>query len=342
MAHEISSTDGLVLHKTRAWHGLGTIVQEAPTPAEALKLAGMDWEVQQWALSATDGEGQKMAIGDWVANVRTDTKKMLGLVGKGWKPFQNQELADFCSALQDQGQVKVETAGSIRGGQKVWFLLRGESFGVRGKTDDEIFPYICVSNGFDGGTSLRCTPTTVRVVCSNTLHMVIPKMEREGRRVRYEASCYCCSHVGNLKDRVEEAKKSLNSYTERLRDNRMMIDRLAVKDMNSEAVQRFLLEAFATCYGPVAASPKTEAESRHRERAMECVVKCVRRFEAEQKIAGTTAWNAFNSFTGWMQHDRPVRLRDEAKAREQRVGSTLFGDNSVYAVKAFSIAMNAT
>lgn len=74
MAHEITSRDGLVLHKNAAWHGLGTIVQDAPTTREALKLASLDWSVEQWPLSATNGEGEKLAVTNYVANVRTDTK----------------------------------------------------------------------------------------------------------------------------------------------------------------------------------------------------------------------------------------------------------------------------
>jgi len=33
--------------REKPWHGLGTIVMEAPTSEEALKLAGLDWNVVQ-------------------------------------------------------------------------------------------------------------------------------------------------------------------------------------------------------------------------------------------------------------------------------------------------------
>lgn len=32
--------------REKPWHGLGKMVQEAPTSAEALKLAGLDWTVE--------------------------------------------------------------------------------------------------------------------------------------------------------------------------------------------------------------------------------------------------------------------------------------------------------
>lgn len=33
--------------REKPWHGLGTIVMEAPASAEALRLVGLDWKVVQ-------------------------------------------------------------------------------------------------------------------------------------------------------------------------------------------------------------------------------------------------------------------------------------------------------
>ena len=41
MSHEITSTDDLVLTGRPGWHGLGNVVENAPSPNEALKLAQM-------------------------------------------------------------------------------------------------------------------------------------------------------------------------------------------------------------------------------------------------------------------------------------------------------------
>lgn len=340
MAHEITRTDGLVLHKSAAWHGLGTIVEEAPTTREALTLAGLDWEVEQWALSATDGVN-RAAVTSHVLNIRNDTGHQLGIVGQGWTPFQNSELADFCDQLSAQGGVKVETAGSIRGGEKVWFLLKGESFGVRGKTDDEVFPYILVSNGFDGATALRVTPTTVRVVCSNTLHMVIPKAQKETTANEPgKIAAYSCLHVGTLKARVEEARIAMQQYTERLRDNRSMIDALAARDVNSEATARFFLECYTKHFGSVADRPKTEKEEKARDKAMEAVAGCFKRFESEKHVAGATAWNAFNAYTGWLQHDRGIVWKDPQVRYERKLNANLFGDVADRTVEAFRLAFS--
>lgn len=39
MAHEV---ERMMYVREKPWHGLGTMVQEAPTSADALRIAGLD------------------------------------------------------------------------------------------------------------------------------------------------------------------------------------------------------------------------------------------------------------------------------------------------------------
>ena len=41
--------------REKPWHGLGTMVMEAPTSADALSLAGLDWNVIQKSVVTEDG-----------------------------------------------------------------------------------------------------------------------------------------------------------------------------------------------------------------------------------------------------------------------------------------------
>lgn len=58
------------------WHGLRTIVAEAPESAEALKLAGLDWRVTQQPVYAENGNKVK----GFKANIRETDNQILGLV----------------------------------------------------------------------------------------------------------------------------------------------------------------------------------------------------------------------------------------------------------------------
>lgn len=338
MAHEITNTDGLVLTKTRAWHGLGTIVQDAPTPLEALKIAGMDWTVGIGTLTAQFDDDQ-LPVNDRRVIVRRDTKKILGVVGDGYTPIQNEEVAEFCMELAEGGDtVKIESAGSIRGGAKIWFLLQGESFSVR-TLDDEIKPYICVSNGHDGLTAFRCTPTTVRVVCSNTLHMVIPKKEREGVISRTAPAAFVCHHTGSIKKRVEEVKAALGLYNRSLDTTREVLDALAACELKKEQVQNFFLQVYTQDFGAVPVNPKTEKQEKARNKALVAMDAMLERFHDERKIAGATAWNAMNAYTGYTQNDLKPRTKSAQIAQERKNYSKLFGTDATRAHHALNIAL---
>lgn len=336
MAHEIETHDGIVLHKQKAWHGLGTIVQDAPTPRKALEIAGLDWPVEQWPAKAVGPNGQEIVIPGAVMNVRADISHGFGFVTDNYSPIQNSELADFCQLLAEQGdEVRIESAGSIRNGAKVWFLLKGESFSVRKK--DEISPYILVSNGHDGATSLRCTPTTVRVVCSNTLHLVIPRTERG--KVKAKPASFVANHLGDIKSKVEDAKQALGLYRESLVSTKGMIDEAAAKDINQDFVKRFFLECYVRDFGAIPVDPKTAHEEQAKTKAKNAFAEYEKRFQDERKLAGTTAWNAFNAYTGWSQNDRTF-WKDPSKEAERRIHSKLFGADTDRATATLIVALS--
>ena len=52
--------------REKPWHGLGTVVMEAPASAEALRLAGLDWNVVQEPIYTDFNE----PIEGYKANVR--------------------------------------------------------------------------------------------------------------------------------------------------------------------------------------------------------------------------------------------------------------------------------
>ena len=67
--------------REKPWHGLGTIVMEAPTSADALRLAGLDWMVVQEPVYT----GCKEIVKGYKANVRSSDRKVLGVVSDRYK-----------------------------------------------------------------------------------------------------------------------------------------------------------------------------------------------------------------------------------------------------------------
>ena len=73
--------------REKPWHGLGTEVKEAPTSADALVYAGLDWDVIQKNVYAEYGT----LISGYKANVRSTDNATLGIVSDRYKIVQNKD-----------------------------------------------------------------------------------------------------------------------------------------------------------------------------------------------------------------------------------------------------------
>ena len=152
--------------REKPWHGLGTIVSEAPDSQKALELAGLDWNVIQKDIITSD---ESSVIPGFKANVRDTDNSVLGIVTDRYKVVQNSEAFAFTDELLGEG-VRYETAGSLQDGRRTWLLARlPHQYIING---EEISPFLVFMNAHDGSSAIKVAMTPVRVVCSNTLNLV--------------------------------------------------------------------------------------------------------------------------------------------------------------------------
>lgn len=178
--------------REKPWHGLGTVIREAPASEEALRLAGLDWNVVQESIYTPFRE----KIEGFKANVRDTDRKVLGVVSDRYKVVQNVEAFSFTDELLGHG-VRYETAGSLSGGRRVWLLARlPREYIIAG---ERISPYLVFSNTHDGSGSVKVAVTPVRVVCNNTLNLALQTAQRSFSMV----------HTGNVSDKITEARDTL-------------------------------------------------------------------------------------------------------------------------------------
>lgn len=330
MAHEITSTDSLVLHKTKAWHGLGVVVEDAPTPREALTLAGLDWGVNQYPMVIKLADGTELEVPNRMANFRADNNEFLGIVRESYQVISNAEVADFAEALADVGKtVKIETAGSIRGGQRVWFLLKGGAFEVG--NGDEVFDYFLLSNGHDGGSPYRGTPTKVRTVCSNTLHAVIPRHDTG----ELGESAFVLRHTSNVMEHLQQAKEALKNYMTAQEKMKFMMNDMSKKPISNDDLRRFFFDSYTADFGDVVMNPMTSKEERAKSRALSAYDSFSQRFDDERELTRASWWGAFNGYSGLVQHDSKARGKDDADRLAKRENSNLFGLNTVRTISAW-------
>lgn len=185
--------------REKPWHGLGTQVEEAPTSADALRLAGLDWTVQRKPIQVCGGR----KVDNFFANVRSSDGAVLGVVSDRYQVVQNAEAFAFTDALiGGEGQVHYETAGSLMGGRKIWLLAKLPDTEIVG---DKTEPYLCFSNTHDGSGAIRVCMTPIRVVCNNTLNIALNGAKR----------AWSVRHTGDIQAKLQEARLEVeNRYAD--------------------------------------------------------------------------------------------------------------------------------
>lgn len=178
--------------REKPWHGLGTMVADAPNSKDALRIAGLNWKVLQEPVYTENEE----LIQGYKANVRDTDRKVLGVVTDRYKVIQNEEAFAFTDTLLGEG-VRYETAGSLQEGRRVWMLARlPREFIIGG---ERISPYMVFSNTHDGSGAVKTALTPIRVVCNNTLNLALRTAKRSWSMI----------HTGDISGKIEEAKNTL-------------------------------------------------------------------------------------------------------------------------------------
>src|SRR5215210_6344096 len=103
-----------------AWGDVVRAVDPAATHSAAgmIAAAGLDWRVEQHPLEAVverEYQSLRLPVPRHVANVRSDTRAVLGVVGEGYEPLQNRAAFAFCDAITDSGRAHWIGAGATRG-----------------------------------------------------------------------------------------------------------------------------------------------------------------------------------------------------------------------------------
>lgn len=182
-----------------AWHGLGQIVQDYPTSAEAIKHAGLDYQVEKLPNSHVLPSGKVVVSEESFYTFRTDTEGILGdKLGRDYHIVQNSEAFSFFDAIVGGGDgILYETAGALGKGERIFITAKLPGYIRVGNGDDVTEKYIFLTTSHDGSGSITAAFTPIRIVCQNTLNASLRNMSNVVR----------IKHTAGVKQRLEDAHK---------------------------------------------------------------------------------------------------------------------------------------
>lgn len=276
-----ANVETMMYVREKPWHELGTMVQEAPTSADALRLAGLDWKVEQQDVVLSSG----LLVPGYKVNVRNTDQSVLGIVTDKYRVVQNEEAFAFTDNLIG-GDVRYETAGSLSGGKKVWMLARLPDKLIAG---DQTETYMCFSNTHDGSGAIRVCMTPIRVVCNNTLNYALRTAKRS----------WAVRHTGNIEKKIHEARMCLELGEAYMDGLARYADDMANITVTRDEIAAILDELFPVAEDASKRS-KTNAQKVKDEYMVCWFAPDIAKFQG-------TAWGALNAMSDMVTHNAPRR-----------------------------------
>jgi len=267
------------------WHGLGVKLNDPVTSEEAIKFAGLDYEVALHPIM-TDFR----VIDGMMATARADNNEVFGVVSNRYKIIQNRDAFSFFDNVVGEKRAIYHTAGALGKGERIWMLakLPNDLFVTK---EDRVEKYLCLTNTHDGKSSLKMYFTPVRVVCQNTLTLSLTD-SMDGISIR---------HSGDIKSKVEEAQRVLGIAVEFYKEFGEKAERFRRYNMNLDDAETFFKFM-------VFGSKDEDVEDTQK---MDKKLQLLNLFENGQgnKLEGVrhTAWAGYNAVTEFVDHHSTIR-----------------------------------
>ena len=303
------------------WHGLGNQL----SPNQPLEVwqeeAGMNWQIQEspvrFMADAIGHLGTIHSFPEQKVLYRSDSKEALSVVSQRYQVVQPREVLEFYRDLTECSGYELETAGVLKGGRKLWALARtGQSTAIKG--NDVVNGYLLLATSCDGTLATTATPTTIRVVCNNTLTI---SLSGATHAIKVPHSTRFDSQV--VKKQLGIAVSQWDDFTYRIRA-------LAERKVQWTEAMSFLMEVLCdtSAHDPI---PNELPNKRAMEKVQSLYEGKGRGSEMES--ARGTAWGLLNAVTEYVDHER------RARSSEYRMDSAWFGQGAVIKQKALNAAL---
>lgn len=278
------------------WSEVGGLITPDTSIENWQEKAGMNWEIKSSPVAYGIGDGEmnqnlEIFTGQNVL-WRSDNQKPLSVVSDQYKPVQPKEVLEFFRDLVDENGFTIETAGTLRGGKRMWALAKTGKFGEVCK-DDGIGGYLLLSTSCDRTLATTARFTTIRVICQNTLTVALKEKE----------NMVSFSHLTAFDHELVKAKlgKAVDSFGSFME----MAKFLQNRKMGAKQAQDFVKELVSG-----RSQVKREDYDMANNRAYKSIMNL---FECDSKgneLVGHSKWGMLNAVTEYIDHHAPNRSQD--------------------------------
>lgn len=304
------------------WHGLGEKLDDDATIEQWKIAAGLNWSIEKrpiaYGVTNDTGVIVPRTIDDRFAHVRSDTQECIGMGSDRFNLIQPGDVLEFYRDLVADTSLKIETAGSLKNGAKIWALARYNRDLVLGDRD-RLQLYLLLATANDGSMATIAKETTIRVVCNNTLSMSVGSNEgKQAIKVPHSRAFDA--------DSVKAELGIFDSHVETFADD---AERLTQSHIDDETAIQYFVNLIA----------KTDSDGKlENQRTVDSTVKKLLKLYrsgpgAELETARSTPWGLVNAVT------RHVDFETRARNQENRFNAAQFGIGAQLKAQAFREAV---
>lgn len=211
--------------RNAVWHRQGVQVPKDLTPEQFLEKAGLNWEVKKVKMRA-EMNGKSVKGIDTYALVRDRDNVCLGAVSKTWEPCQNATAFEFFNDFVAQGDMYMDTAGSLFGGRHVWGAAKlNEGFKLFG--GDEVEGHLLFSNPHKFGKSIEIRTCLERVVCHNTISIALSERSKAWARFDHRKKFdpdMAKEMLGMAREQIEQYKEAAEFMSKKMFKKEDIVD----------------------------------------------------------------------------------------------------------------------
>ena len=312
--------------KEKAWHSLGQIVEQYPTSEEAIKHAGLDYEVAKSPLY-TKGSGiietangieignSELEVPNYFANIRSDNNAVLGVVGKDYHIVQNREAFNFFDEIVGGGEgILYETAGALGNGERIFITAKLPDYIRVGNGDDVTEKYIFLTTSHDGSGSITAAFTPIRIVCQNTLNASLRSMSNVVR----------IKHTSGAKQRLDDAHKVMglvNTLSSQLEGIFNQWTKVKVTDQEVRKLIQLALCPNKETFDLLKKGAEDEVSTLFKNTVEDAFAYAMVSDSQQMETTKGTLFGAYNAVTGYYQNVRNYK-DNEAKLQSIVMGGT--------------------
>lgn len=286
---------------TLAW-GYGTSVEGLATSKEAAEAGGLSWGVTKAPLVAvvpkSDGTFENQMVPGKFHVRRDDSDKIIGIVGKNFRPVPNLEAMGLMDALAQEAGAIFKSVGSIGDGERVWMMAQlPNSLRVKG-SDDIIDKYLLLSNAHNGSKSLVMGFTPFRRMGASVMNIAVGRLNDK----------LSIRHTAKFDEHVKEARRVLKLQEAYFEHLGIMFDGLADVPVDNKKFNE-VLDAVM----PLPTEGRTEKAEGSRER-----LEALWAAENRTNPFANTAWSLFSAFSNYGDHEKSFKSRkDDDGSKDQ-------------------------